>query len=257
MTISKYSGTEVIGMRRHMRMLPVFLVAAVALVSGVAAPEVRAGVEVPLASAKIIIEKNATGQDAGIQIFLDGEPWKKLKIVSPDGRKIFVVKGKGSVKKLGLTELFFESEEPSVDELPLDEFLAMFPEGEYGFAGTTVEGDKLTGTAELSHDIPDGPIIVSPSPAEGATVDPDDTVITWNEVTTPAGIVIVGYQVTVVRQEPLPLRVFSVDLPDSARSVKVPPEFLQAGAGYTLEVLAIEENGNQTITEGSFETNGS
>ena len=240
-------------MRRHMCMLPLFVVAVVALVSGVAAPEVWAKVQVPLAAAKIIIEKNATAEDAGIQIFLDGEPWKKLKIVSPDGRKIFVVQGKGGVRKLGLTELFFESEEPSLDELPLDEFLALFPEGAYRFVGRTVEGEKLVGIATLTHHIPAGPVIVLP--AEGAMVDPEDTVITWNEVTTPAGIQILGYQVTVVREEPLPLRVFSVDLPDSARSVKVPPEFLQAGVVYAFEVLAIEENGNQTITEGSFKTN--
>jgi len=246
-------GTRLIRARKPVRMLPVFLVAVVALVLGSVGPEAWAKDEIPLTDAKIIIEFNATDQDAGIQIFLDGEQWKKLKIVSPEGRKIFVVQGKGSVKQLGLTELFFESEEPSLDELPIEELFALFPEGEYKFAGKTIEGDKVTGTATFTHDIPDGPVVTSP--AVGAMVDPDDTVITWNEVTTPAGIEIVGYQVIVVREQPLPNREFEVDLPASATSVKVPPEFLEAGAEYVLEVLAIEVNGNQTITAGSFETN--
>ena len=50
-----------------------------------------------------------------------------MEITNPDGRKIYSVKGKGSVKKLGSTELFFESEEPSLEDLPLEEFLELFP----------------------------------------------------------------------------------------------------------------------------------
>lgn len=233
-------------------MLPVVLLTVGALALGTVRAKLWAQDEIPLATAKIIIEFNATGQDVGIQIFLDGEPWKRLKILNPAGRKIFVVKGKGSVKRLGLTELFFESEEPSLDELTLDELLALFPEGVYRFVGRTVEGEKLKGTAMLAHDIPDGPVVVSP--AVGATVDPDNTMVTWNEVTTPAGIEIGGYQVIVVREQPLPQREFVVDLPASATSVKVPPEFLEAGADYLLEVLAVEVSGNQTITEVSFAT---
>jgi hypothetical protein len=246
-------GTRAIRTRKPLRMLPVLMISVVALVLGVVAPELWAKDEVTLTDAKVFIEFNATAQDAGIQIFLDGEQWKKLKIVSPAGRKIFVVQGKGSVKRLGLTELHFESEEPSLDELPIEELFALFPEGQYRFAGRTIEGDKVTGTATFTHDIPDGPVVVSP--AVGAMVNRDDTVITWNEVTTPAGIEIVGYQVTVVQEQPVPVREFVVDLPADATSVKVPPEFLQAGGHYFLEVLAIEAGGNQTITEGSFETN--
>jgi hypothetical protein len=34
----------------------------------------------------------------------------------------------------------------------------------------------------------------------------------------------------------------------------VPEEFLEDGTEYKFEVLAIEASGNQTITEGAFET---
>jgi hypothetical protein len=36
--------------------------------------------------------------------------------------------------------------------------------------------------------------------------------------------------------------------------VTVPAEFIQANADYKFEVLAIEQSGNQTISENSFKT---
>jgi acyl-coenzyme A synthetase/AMP-(fatty) acid ligase len=48
------------------------------------------------------------------------------------------------------------------------------------FQGRTVEGDKLVATATLTHDLPDAPHIVTPE--EGAVVDPDDAVISWDPV---------------------------------------------------------------------------
>ncbi len=52
-----------------------------------------------------------------------------------------------------------------------------------------------------------------------------------------------------------PLRVLSVVLDPSVTSLVVPPEFfVQRNTEHKFEVLAIAENGNQTITEGSFIT---
>jgi hypothetical protein len=161
--------------------------------------------------------------------------------------------------KQGLTELFFESSEPSLAEVPLDEFLARFPEGVYEFEGRTVEGDEIEGEATLTHVIPKGPAIVSPSLASEAppVVDPDNLVIAWEPVTeTITGsqaIEIRGYQVIVEQVEPL--RVHSIDLPALRTSVRIPPEFFaQRGTLHKFEVLAVEVGGNQTITEGEFVT---
>ncbi|MFN2431469.1 MAG: fibronectin type III domain-containing protein [Gemmatimonadota bacterium] len=224
-------------------------VAALVTLVCVAAPELQG--QVRFAVTEIRIEVNATDGDAGIQVDLDGEAWREVTIFSPDGRRLLVVGAEGNLEKLGLTELFFESEEPSFDELPLRDLLRMFPEGEYRFVGRTVEGERIVGVATLTHDIPAGPVILSPR--EGQRVDPDHTVIVWVPVTRPQGIEIVRYQVIVEREEPTPLQ-FSVDLPASVTSVTVPPEFLQPGTEYDFEVLAIEAGGNQTITESSFET---
>ena len=106
-------------------------------------------------------------------------------------------------------------------------------------------------TAALTHNFPDGPQILSP--AAGARLRPDQVVVEWAPVTTPAGIDIAGYQVLVVQEEPV-LRVFSADLPATATRLSVPAEFLQPRIESKVEVLAIEAGGNQTLTELSFRT---
>ena len=249
----EYPNTDnprgVIGMMRYMRMLPIFLLAVAALVLGAAPPEAWAK---PFSAAKIIFEVNATDADAGIQVFLDGEPWKVVKIFNPDNEQIFKVLGTGNLGMFGLTELFSESNEPPFEEVSLAEVLAMFPAGKYRFEGTTVGGASLKSMATLSHVIPCGPEIVSED-----TLPFDEAIIGWTPVTNeldPAteecgestDLEIVGYQVIV--------GTFQVTLPASATQVTVPPEFLEPNTVYLFEVLAIEASGNQTITEGSFET---
>lgn len=210
--------------------------------------------------AKIIIEVNASAGDGGIQIFLDAEGWNRLEITDPNREVIFSVGATGSVGMTGVTELFFESAEPSFEDLPLEDLLERFPAGTYRFAGTTTDGKQLSGRPVLSHRIPAAPAIASPT--EDAALNADAPIaIDWNPVTTPypgttLPVVITGYQVIVERVKPTPLQQFSVFVPASVTKVTVPAEFLQTGAEYIFEVLAIEEGGNQTITEGSFTTTG-
>jgi hypothetical protein len=217
---------------------------------------------IPFEAVKMIIEFNPGDQDVGVQAFLDSEEgWRKLKIVGPNGRQIFEADGKGSLRKQGLTSLSLESAEPTLDELSLEDFLARFPEGEYTFLATTLEGNRLVGTATFTHAVPDAPLIVAP--AQGAVVDPNNTVIMWQPVTGPPGIQIAGYQVVVEREDPF--RLFDVRLPATATSVTVPSEFLDPATEYNFEVLAVEAGvgapsvepslgGNQTISSGSFTT---
>ena len=221
-----------------------------------------AGNHIPFSDATIIIEVNSTDGDSGIQIFLDGDGWDLVDIMAPDGTTIVDVMGEGSVGLQGITEFFFESAEPSFDDLPLDEFLVRFPEGEYKFLGMTTEGDELVGTATLTHILPCGPEIITPE--EDDEVDPDDTVIIWEAVTKefdadgeckdPTELDIVGYQVIVLREEPKPKLEFSVTLPPTAMMITVPSEFLLPATEYKFEVLAIEASGNQTLTESTFTT---
>jgi len=229
-------------MKRHVRRLSVLMAAAVAFL-GTAVPEAR-GIGFPIA--KIYWEYNSSANDLGVHVFLDAEDWKTVKIVHPNGNTIFEVAGKGPYEQLGLTELFFEGAEPSLDDVPLEELLDLFPDERYTFMGETVDGHRLTSRPTLSHAIPDGPDV-------SAQVNGNSVVISWAEVTGPPEgfpdeeIDIVGYQVIV--------ETFQVTVPASTLSVTLPPEFVASlGAGeHPFEVLAIEASGNQTITEGTFQ----
>jgi hypothetical protein len=225
------------------------LLAAIAAASSESSPGAKVAAKpLKLDDATMIIELNSTDGDAGLQAFLDGEPWRSMTISSPDGRKLMDVKNKGRLKSFGLTELFTESNEPPFDELPLKKFKRRFPEGKYRFSGETIEARQLIGTAKLSHDIPDGPKITSP--AEGATIPRDGAVASWEPVPDGGGVEISGYRAIVERENPL--RVFEVELPPSVTSVTIPPEYLEVGARHKIEVQAIDRSGNQTISELEF-----
>jgi len=197
--------------------------------------------------ARIYIEYNSSANDLGFHVSIDGEDWKSLKIVNPAGITVFEVEGRAGYKQLGLTELFFEGAEPALDEFPLEDLLALFPEGRYRMIGTTVDGVRLTSTATLSHAVPDGPSV-------SADLDDDTVVISWDAVTAPPEgfpdkrIEIVGYQVIVGS--------FQVTLPASSTEVTLPEQFVESlkPGEHDFEVLAIDAGGAQTITEGTFET---
>lgn len=203
---------------------------------------------VRLAAATLIVEVNGTDGDAGLQFFLDGEPWNSMTISDPNGNVVVDVDAEGRLKNWGLTELFSESNEPPFSEVPLAQFKARFPAGKYTFGGETIDGERLVGTARLSHDIPDGPEITSPP--DGANVNRDGVVARWNAPPEPPGIDIVGYRVIATRADPL--RVYQVELPASARSVPIPAAFLESGTEYELEIQAIEESGNWTFSTSTF-----
>lgn len=204
---------------------------------------------VELVQAKLRVEINATDGDAGLQVDLDHEPWSQVQLLGPDGRVLTDVRNAGVLADYGLTELFAESSEPPFTEFPLEEFQALFPEGEYTFEGEQTDGVPMRSTFVLTHDFPAGPVVTSPD--DDAVVAPDGLVVGWEPGDDPVGVRIVGYQV-LVESEDDPVRTLALDLPAEARSVAVPAEFLAEPGEYKVEVLAIEQSGNQTLTEVPF-----
>lgn len=256
-------------MKKHGHMFAASAVALAIVALATTAPASWAQEESEFSELRVLIEINATDGDAGFQVLIDGDEWKEVTIRDPNRMKLFTAKGYGSARGQGLTENFFESAEPSCDELPLADFLARFPSGEYLITGKTIDGRMLMGEANLTHDLPRAPMNLAPT---GDGVDPAaPVVIAWTagvdlgncppngaDVGDPA---VFGYQVVVEREDPQPLTVFTVDLPASATAVTIPHEFLQADAIYKYEVVAIEarmnedlemERGNQTISENFF-----
>ena len=223
------------------------LAAAAALVAATATPAAWAGT---LDEAEIRIEINATDGDAGIQVFLDGEGWDTMVMTSPNGVEFSVV-AENSIGMQGITEFFFESAEPSFEEQSLEELLELFPEGFYRFRGRTTEGKMLTGKARLTHALPDAPVQVSP--INGEEVDPEDAVFTWEVVADPPGSEIVGYEVVIECEVP-EFTKLSALVGAAVTSITVPPEVLgqEDADECKWEVLAIEDSGNQTISETEF-----
>jgi hypothetical protein len=255
--------------------LAFLLMAIVVLGLAAVAPESRAdadddGNEIPFEVAKIFLELNHTDGDLGIQALVDGKAWKKLEIEGPNEIEILTVWARGHLGRHGLTEIFFESDEPSFDELPPARFLRRFPAGKYEFEGVTLDGKELESTAELTHVLPAPPANIRIS-GELAAENCDATdlpevsgkvTIQWDPVThshpeigtpTSSPIDIVGYQVVIELEEPT-LFVFSVDLPPSQTAVTIPREFIALGTKFKLEIVVREASGNQTVVETCFKT---
>jgi len=219
--------------------------------------------QVPLKDAKLNIEHNATDLDTGFQGFIDSEGWQRLEVTGPDG-KVLRFEGLGSLGELGLTELFFETVEPENTEVPIDEMLSKLPEGDYTIAGPSMILGESTGQTEgvalLTHDIPAGPELLSPT--AGATVPTTGLVASWGAVTktiTGEDVNIIAYQLIIEKDEPPHPHMIgkiglSIYVPASVTSIAVPDGFLEPGTAYLWEVLAIEESGNQTLSSSDFET---
>ncbi|MGD9017935.1 MAG: hypothetical protein PVH30_11155 [Desulfobacterales bacterium] len=238
---------------RWMGMLLILMVicASGSAMSGAWAQEAQGG-------AKILIETNLTSGNAGIQVSLDGEEWKTMSVKGPDGKKVVGLKAKGDLKKtVGLTELFWESEESTFSEMTLAALLEMFPEGDYEFKGKSLAGDKFTTTATLAHELPCGPENLSPAEE---TVSPSGVDIAWDPVVaalndiggacSPDPIRIETYEVIV--EDVATGNQLDISLHAGVNMVEVPDEFIENGKTYTYKVLAIADNGNQTIVETFF-----
>ncbi|MHC5064893.1 MAG: hypothetical protein ACYTG5_13070 [Planctomycetota bacterium] len=214
--------------------------------------------ELELDEAEVFIEFNSTDGDFGIQFFWDGEPWRTMKCEGPDERTVLSVRARRSVARQGLTEGFFESAEPSLDELSMEEFLARFPEGEYEFEGMTLEGEEIEGETEFTHVLPAAPVNLYP--ADGDEIDANDPLIVSFDAVT---MDLDGeplepelYEVIVETENDI-LRVFSMVLEGDVANpqVTIPPEFLDPETEYKFEVIVQEESGNRTISETEFSTN--
>jgi len=223
--------------------------------------------EIPFDVVDIFFELNNTDGDLGIHSLIDGEPWVKIEMKDPKDRRMMVVRNRGRLAKQGLTELFFESAEPTFDEFAPEQFFKRFPEGIYEVEGLTVEGEELDGEAEVTHVMPAPPgnIVIS---GEAAAEDCDSDlpvvsqplVITWDPVTTShpeigtrnIPVTLTFYEVVVESDGSVPLKA-TFELPPDRTSVKFPADFFPSGDEVKLEILANESSGNRTATETCFE----
>lgn len=229
-------------------------------------------------TASVVVEINATVGDIGIQALFNADAWKDTRIYSPNAEKVFDEQATGSLAQQGLTENAFESAEPlctadpgqpDARVVPLSEFIGRFPEGNYSFIATTIEGEKLQDRTQLTHDLPAAPKILG---FDGTTITwqagtdlgkcQDDDLVSGGTIPDPASVELVGWEVTVEpagNESADPLRIYSVQLPAGVSTmVTVPSQFVDSYladgvTAFKVEIGAIEASGNRTFSEENFD----
>lgn len=268
---------------RQIAFLPRSLALSLPLMAAGVTPGVGLADVEEFEEAKVIVEINATDGDVGFHALADADEWRFLKLTDPNGDKLLTMRARKGLRKQGLAEQFFESAEPLCEPDPeepdervvtLAEFVERFPAGAYRFVAVSLEGDLFISDRELTYNLPAAPDI---SLTEDMPFPANDVVIMWEPgddlgeschdhslvndgiIADPAGVPVIGWEVVVeVDEDEAPERVFSAQVPPEQTFVSVPSDFLQQflDLGFTefkFEVGAIEESGNQTFSEGSFE----
>jgi hypothetical protein len=234
-----------------------------------------------LEEAELYFELNNTDGDLGIHGKIDGGPWTKIWIKDPNHRVMMTVTANGRLRRQAVTELFFESAEPTFDELAPKDFFKRFPEGIYKIYGWPQEGKFLVGKSEIRHVMPAPPDGIEISgteidldkvdcEVEAPVVTPKDNgdvIISWDNVDSshptigdPGDIEVALYQLVVEMEVGDEFEsVYSVDLPPDVTSMTVPAAFINLGLDdegegeFKYEILVKEEEGgNQTATESCF-----
>jgi len=189
------------------------------------------------------------------------------------------VRVSGRLQRQGLTEIFFESAEPTFDELSPKRFFRRFREGIYEIEGKTLDGKELESEVELTHVMPapPEPTVNGLPMAMDCNGDPGDATstsapvtIAWPAVTSshpdedgggaavqpPVDVEIHNYEVVVEVEVDVNgdefASVMHVVLPPGVTEVDIPDEFLAQGEEFKYEVLAREESYNQTAVESCF-----
>jgi hypothetical protein len=218
------------------------------------------GKRVALATAKLIVEYNATDEDIGVHGAFDDQGWSKLCVYDPAGNLVLRVSPESQLNDLTMAGIFFESREPPIAEFSFEDLKARFPEGRYMVRALSFDGEQLLGHATFTHDVPAAPTVTAPS--DGAEVNPGNVTVRWNDVTSTVDgkpVTITGYEVIVTKERHVDPHGFSqpiydVHVPPDRNSLSVPAEFFEPGTEYELEVLALERSGNQTISVSFFTT---
>ena len=262
-------------MKKDIRIVPVVLATIAAVALCFAGSVNRAGErEIPLSVTEVFFELNNTDGDLGIHALIDGDAWKRLQLEDKNERRILNIRVTGRLQRQGLTELFFESAEPTFDELDPDDFFARFPAGEYEAEALSLDGEELEGETELTHLMPAPPVTSVNGEDEAQQCDDEEpgfdapevtapVTIEWEPVTTShpdlgsprssTDIELHNYELVVETETEDGLEVtMSVILPPGVTSMEIPEEFIDLGEEFKYEILVREESFNQTATESCF-----
>jgi len=216
--------------------------------------------------ANLFIEDNSGDGDIGVHGYFDDHGWSELCVFDPAGTLILRVLPEGRMGDLGIAGVFFESREPDYAEWDYAALKAGWPEGDYALRATGSDGALLTGAALFTTVLPTMPVIVTPATVPEPedvplpVVPVADLLVEWQPVTASQDgrpVVIRAYQLWVNKENHVDDNGFSrpnfdVHVSADTTSFVVPGAFFDAASVYEVEVVAIEETGNQTIGGASY-----
>ncbi|MGH8242465.1 MAG: hypothetical protein ACRETY_03850 [Steroidobacteraceae bacterium] len=253
------------------RMLLPLVAGAGSLIVSPAGPAQEAG-ELPFSEAQLYFELNHTDGDLGFHGLIDGDAWKSLEIEGPGEKLLLNVWVRNNLRLQGMTEIFFESDEPSFDELLPAQFFKRFPQGIYEVEGITLEDEELEAEIRVSHVMPGPPGGIkvngknsAPNCDANLPVVSEPVTLDWNAVTkshpsvgTPnVNVTVRSYEIVgeIEREGQTPdVLVFSAVVPRNVTIFEFPESFTALADGeMKFEIVTKLTNGNQTAVESCFE----
>lgn len=244
--------------RTDRRMLAIPLVLA-----GFAAPAAhQSELRQPFAQAELFVELNDTDGDLGLHAAIDGGTWTRLEIEDPRERTLLEIASFTRLRSQGLTQLAFESAEPTFEELDPAAFFRRFPEGWYEIEARAQNGGRFASRVRLSHLLAAPPeATVSGIPAAESCDEASlpevagPVFIDWEPVTSShpeigrkGPVTISRYQFFVEQGT----RKLSVDLPATITEFEIPARITDAGGQFKFEIIARTSSGNNTAMESCF-----
>lgn len=215
----------------------------------------------PFAVAELFFELNDTDGDLGIHAAIDGGIWTSLEVEGPRDRQLLAIVSKGRLRSQGLTQLAFESAEPTFEQLNPATFFRRFPEGVYEIDALAQGGGTFESKVWLSHVLAaPAEATVSGQPAAEScdAVLPEvaaPVLINWDPVTEShpaigkAGPVTISRYQFFVQQGHSKL---SVDLPPTVTEFEIPTSITATGGVFKFEIIARTSTGNNTAIESCF-----
>jgi hypothetical protein len=246
----------------HSRLL--LLVIAVVTLGSLTATTIARGQRPPsqpFAVAQLFVELNDTDEDLGLHAEIDGGTWTQLEIEDSRERPLLGIFSTGRLRTQGLTQLAFESAEPTFEELDPATFFRRFPEGVYEIEALAQGGGTFESKVRLSH------VLAAPvePTVNGLTTAPCDApvlpevvgpvVIDWEPVTTShpevgkTGPVTISRYQFFVQQGDTKL---SLDLLPTVTEFEIPTSITAAGGIWKFEIIARTSTGNNTAVESCF-----
>lgn len=238
------------------------LVAALAL-AGFSAPTATGkGPPIqPFAQAELFVELNDTDGDLGLHSAIDGGTWTLLEVDGPRNLPLLGIVSTGKLCRQGLTQLAFESQEPTFDQLDPAAFFRRFPEGVYTIQALAQGGGLFRNRVRLSHvmaaparatvngqpavpcDAPVLPIVTSP-----VLVDWDPVTEHHPEIGKHGPVTISRYQFFVQQGDTK----LSMDLLPTVTAFEIPTSLTSAGGEWKFEIIARTSTNNNTAIESCF-----